>query len=146
MVIGSDVEVRQFVTESVAIQSVAPPAAKVDRARGVGRQAACRQRVRRTELDARRAADSAKPALAFVMVTEVVAVCGAKLVSPEYDAVTASVPVGAVAAVQASAGSTALHSVVAPVVKTTVPTRSMEGGRIGHGLSVSPPTPAWTTR
>ena len=41
--------------------------------------------------------------------------------SPEYAAVTVSVPTGALLAVQLNDGNVAVHSVVPPMLKVTVP-------------------------
>ena len=71
-------------------------------------------------------AASAKVGVALVTVSVVVVVCGAKLPSPEYVAVTVSEPTGALLAVQLNAGRVAVHSVVPPMLKVTVPV-ALEG-------------------
>jgi len=67
------------------------------------------------------AAASVKVGVALVIVSVVVVTCDAKFESPEYVAVTVSVPTGAVLAVQLSVGSVALQSVVPPMLNVTVP-------------------------
>jgi hypothetical protein len=118
---ASDVEVRQFVTARVATQSVEPPAANVTVPVASAGNPVAESVSALPNPTLAGAADSVNVTLAFVMVIEVVAVWGAKLESPEYDAVTASVPIGALVAGQLSVGSVAVQSVVLPVVKTTVP-------------------------
>jgi hypothetical protein len=67
------------------------------------------------------AAASVKVGVALVMVRVVVVTCDAKFESPEYVAVTVSVPTGAVVAVQLSVGSVAVQRGVPPMLNVTVP-------------------------
>jgi hypothetical protein len=72
------------------------------------------------------AAASVKVGVALVIVSVVVVTCDAKFESPEYVAVTVSVPTGAVVAVQLSVGNVAVQSVVPPMLKVTEPV-ALEG-------------------
>src|ERR1700676_3679711 len=67
------------------------------------------------------AAASVKVGVALMIVSVVVVLCGANVGSPEYVAVTVSVPTGALVAVQLNAGNAAVQSVVPPTLKVTVP-------------------------
>lgn len=111
----------QFVAGSVVTHNVDPPEAKVTvpvapAGRPEAESVSCAPKT-----IVAGAADSVKDGVALVIVSGVVVVWGAKFRSPEYVAVTVSEPTGAVVALQLSAGSVAVHIVVPPMLKVTVP-------------------------
>ena len=119
-------EVRQLDAGIVATQSVTPPELNVTvPVAPTGRPESDSVSCEPKTIDDGAAA-SVKVGVALVMMSVVVVVCGRKFASPEYAAVTVSEPTGAVAAVQLSAGSVAVQSVVPPMLKVTEPV-ALEG-------------------
>lgn len=117
----SVVAVRQLVAGSVAMQSVEPPDVKVTvPVAAPGRPETARVSCEPYTIEPG-VADSVNDGVALMIVSGVVVVCGAKVESPEYDAVTVFAPTGAVLVPQLIAGSVVVHRVVPPMEKVTVP-------------------------
>lgn len=122
----SDVAVWQLVAEMIATQSVEPPELNVTvPVAPTGSPESDSVSCEPYTMDDGAAA-SVKVGVALVMVSVVVVVCDVKFESPEYVAVTVSVPTGAFVAVQLSVGSVAVQSVVPPMLKVTDPV-ALEG-------------------
>jgi hypothetical protein len=122
----SDVAVWQLVAGIVATQSVEPPELKVTvPVAPTGSPESDSVSCEPKTIDDGAAA-SVNVGVALVMVSVVVVVCGKKFESPEYVAVTVSVPTGALVAVQLSVGSVAVQRVVPPMLKVTDPV-ALEG-------------------